>query len=217
MRTGEVCALTWDDIDLKNRTISINHNVYCKDNDVNGRWYFGTPKTINGIRTVHINSILLKVLTNYKNKQNSNKRKYGSIYKLYHVEDIKNDYGKVLERKIVETKNNRLPNKDLRLVFVKADGKYSGTDIIRYPFKIIHHELGIKKCRFYDLRGSYATQVLRNGAEIRDVADILGHSKIETTENYYISSTEESRKYTNDILEKIIYSDVINEIMNYNF
>ena len=33
MRTGEVCALTWDDIDLKNRTISINHNVYCKDND----------------------------------------------------------------------------------------------------------------------------------------------------------------------------------------
>ena len=66
MRTGEVCALTWDDIDLKNRTISINHNVYCKDNDVNGRWYFGTPKTINGIRTVHINSILLKVLTNYK-------------------------------------------------------------------------------------------------------------------------------------------------------
>ena len=143
MRTGEVCALTWDDIDLRNRTISINHNVYCKDNDVNGRWYFGTPKTINGIRTVYINSILLKVLTNYKNKQNCNKRKYGSSYKLYHLEDVKNDYGKVLERKIVETKNNRLLNKELRLVFVKANGKYSGTDIIRYPFKIIHHELGI--------------------------------------------------------------------------
>lgn len=45
---------------------------------------------------------------------------------------------------------------------------YSGTDIIRYPFKIIHHELGIKKCRFYDLRGSYATRVLRNGAEISE-------------------------------------------------
>ena len=51
-------------------------------------------------------------------------------------------------------------------------------------------ELGIKKSRFYDLRGRYATQVLRNGAKIRDIADILGHSKIETTENYYISSTD---------------------------
>ena len=102
-----------------------------------------------------------------------------------------------------------------RLVFVKANGKYSGRDIIRYPFKIIHHELGIKKCRFYDLRGSYGTQVLRNGAEIRDVADILGHSKIETTENYYISSTEESRKEANDLLERIMQTNVINEVINY--
>ena len=47
--------------------------------------------------------------------------------------------------------------------------------------------MGFKKCRFYDLRGTYATKILRNGVEIRDVADLLGHSKIETTENYYIS------------------------------
>lgn len=213
MRTGEVCALTWDDIDLNSGIININHNVYCKDKDTNGRWYFGTPKTINGIRKIYINSILLKVLTNYKNKQNYNKKKYGNDYKTYHLENIKNDYGKILERKIVENKNIRLPNQELKLVFTKENGTYCGTDIIRYPFKIIHHELGIKKCRFYDLRGSYATKILRNGAEIRDVADILGHSRIETTENYYMSSTEESKKEANDILEEIIYSDIIDEII----
>ena len=75
--------------------------------------------------------------------------------------------------------------------------------------------MGIKKCRFYDLRGSYATKILRNGAEIRDVADILGHSRIETTENYYISSSEKTRKEANDMLEEIIKSDVINDIMKY--
>ena len=90
-----------------------------------------------------------------------------------------------------------------------------GTDIIKYPFKVIHNELGIKKCRFYDLRGSYATKILRNGAEIRDVADILGHSRIETTENYYISSSEKTRKEANDMLGNIIKSDVINEIVNF--
>ena len=61
-------------------------------------------------------------------------------------------------------------------------------------FKIIHKELGIENCRFYDLRGSYATINLRNGIEIRDVADILGHKYIETMENFYISSTDETRK-----------------------
>ena len=33
MRTGEVCALTWKDIDLKKGTINISHNVYDKKKD----------------------------------------------------------------------------------------------------------------------------------------------------------------------------------------
>lgn len=80
-----------------------------------------------------------------------------------------------------------------------------------------YNELGIKNCRFYDLRGSYATRILKNGVEIRDVADILGHKNIETTENYYISSSTESRKEANDIFEKIIHSEVIDRISNYKY
>lgn len=72
-----------------------------------------------------------------------------------------------------------------------------------------------KNCRFYALRGNYATQILRKGAEIRDVEDILGHSRIETTENYYIASSEKTRKEVNNILEKIIQADVIYEVINY--
>lgn len=40
MRTGEVCALTWDNIDFEKRIISIEHNVYSKikDKKENGFW-----------------------------------------------------------------------------------------------------------------------------------------------------------------------------------
>ncbi|MCI8431499.1 MAG: tyrosine-type recombinase/integrase, partial [Lachnospiraceae bacterium] len=40
MRTGEVCALTWDNIDFEKRIISIEHNVYSKikDEKENGFW-----------------------------------------------------------------------------------------------------------------------------------------------------------------------------------
>jgi len=72
--------------------------------------------------------------------------------------------------------------------------------------------MGFKKCRFYDLRGTYATKILRNGVEIRDVADLLGHSKIETTENYYISSSLEYKILANSIFEKITQSEIINQI-----
>ena len=54
-------------------------------------------------------------------------------------------------------------HKNINLFFTRENGKYVGTDITRYPFKIIHEELGITKCRFYDLRGSYATKILNNG------------------------------------------------------
>ena len=105
--------------------------------------------------------------------------------------------------------------KPLNMVFTRDDGKYCGTDIIKYPYKIIHKELGIENCRFYDLRGSYATTILRNGVEIRDVADVLGHKDIETTENYYISSTDETRKNVTDSYENAINLDVIEEIIEY--
>ena len=34
MRTGEVFALTWNDIDLDNRIIKISKTVYAKDKEV---------------------------------------------------------------------------------------------------------------------------------------------------------------------------------------
>ena len=93
------------------------------------------------------------------------------------------------------------------MVFTRKDGTYSGTDIVKYSFKVIHHELGIK-CRFYDLRGSFATISLRNGCEIKDIAEVLGHRRIETTEKYYITSIEVDKNEVIKLFENSIRSNV---------
>ena len=115
---------------------------------------------------------------------------------------MRNKYGKLIEYKIIQSNVKR---NCIEMVFTRKDGTYSGTDIIKYPFKIIHHKLGIN-CRFYDLRGSFATTTisLRNGCEIKDIAEMLGHKRIETTEKYYISSTKENKKRVNEKIELII-------------
>ena len=125
----------------------------------------------------------------YKELQNNYKKEFGKNYKYYILEEVKNKYGKLVEYKIIKS-NSKLNR--VEMVFTRKDGTYSGTDIVRYPFRIIHHELGIK-CRFYDLRGSFATVSLRNGCKIKDIAEVLGHKRIETTEKYYISSTNEDQ------------------------
>lgn len=198
MRTGEVFALTWDDIDLDNRIIKVNKTVYAKDKEENGRWYLGTTKTIGSIREVYICDTLYSVLSDYKKLQIKYKKEYGKNYKQYILKEVKNKYGKLVEYKVIESQSR---NNKIQMVFIRKDGTYSGTDIIKYPFKIIHHELGIS-CRFYDLRGNFATKTLRKGCEIKDISKVLGHSRIETTENYYINCTKDNLKDVRKVLKK---------------
>ena len=200
MRTGEVFALTWDDIDLENRIIKINKTVYAKDNEKKSRWYLGTTKTVGSCREVYICDTLYVLLCNYKKLQNKYKKEYGKKYKQYVLEEVRNRYGKLIEYKVVE---NNFKRNRVEMVFTRKDGTYSGKDIVKYPFRIIHHELVIN-CRFYDLRGSFATVSLRSGCEIKDIVEVLGHKRIETTEKYYISSTKEDKKKVNEKIGLII-------------
>lgn len=189
MRTGEVFALTWDDIDLENRIIKVSKTVYAKNKNNIGRWYIGTTKTEGSEREVYICDTLYSILVDYKEQQDKNKKEFGKKYKKYSLEKIKNKYGKVVEYVIVESKSKK---DRVDMVFTKRNGSYAGTDVIKYPFKIIRNELGIK-ARFYDLRGSFATTSLRSGCEIKDIAEVLGHRRIETTEKYYISTTKRDK------------------------
>lgn len=215
MRTGEVCSLTWDDIDFTNRVINVKHTVYDKPDDGKGRWYIGTTKTKQGIRQINMSITLYNTLTNYKKKQQYLKEVFGNEYYTYYFEKVLNKYGKVTEKRIIQNEGNILQINKADMVFTRPNGKYVGRNILNYPFKIIHKELGIENCRFYDLRGSYATINLRNGTEIRDVADILGHKYIETTENFYISSTDENKKNVSNVFDSLMTSETINNIIKY--
>ena len=92
MRTGEVFALTWDDIDLDNRIIKINKTVYAKDKEENGRWYLGTTKTIGSIREVYIGDTLYSVLSEYKKLQVKYKKEDGKRYKKYILKEVEKVY-----------------------------------------------------------------------------------------------------------------------------
>lgn len=215
LRTGEVCALTWNDINLIDGIIKVSHNVYDKKKDDKGRWYLGSTKTVTGTREIYIGKTLLTALRNYKKKQDYYKKIFCSSYHHYHLENVTNEYGKIIEYRIVENQNNIINISEVNFVFTRYDGLYTGTDFIRQPFSVIHNELDIKDCRFYDLRGSYATKSLWVGAKLKEVSDILGHKNIETTENYYVSSSKKTRKDAVDLFDRTISSSVIDNISKY--
>ncbi len=63
LRIGEICGLTWQDIDFTNKSITINKQ-WIKNK--NGIWDFGKLKSDNSYRTVYMPKIVRKELLNIK-------------------------------------------------------------------------------------------------------------------------------------------------------
>lgn len=76
MRIGETLALTWDDVNFKNRTIKVNKTV----NIINGNIYVGPPKTDNGFRTLYISDTLMSLLKLVKDDQDEKKTALRNVY-----------------------------------------------------------------------------------------------------------------------------------------
>lgn len=77
MRAGEVCGLTWDCVDLKNKTIRVEKILIFKTKI---GYEFSTPKTKNSIRIIDIGDTLVNILKYHKEWQQKNRKDYGQYY-----------------------------------------------------------------------------------------------------------------------------------------
>lgn len=210
LRVSEVFGLTWDDIDFENKTLTVNKNIVEKNQNgsTHGRhlsgkattiWYFGTCKTKSSYRTIDIGDTLIKALKDFKEEQEKHKIEYGDSYMKHYAKEVINQYTNKPETKIINAYAEldvALPEVDL--VFVKKNGVFEGTATCKYPFKVIHYELGIP-CRFHDFRDTHATRLIEAGADIKAVSKRLGHSTIRTTYEIYVRVTN---KMENDTVER---------------
>lgn len=74
LRQGELLALDWEHMDLKNKTITVERTVkevyiYDDENNKHIETIFQTPKTLNSFRKVSIPNTLVDILKKLKNKK----------------------------------------------------------------------------------------------------------------------------------------------------
>lgn len=99
MRVGELLALTWDDIDFQNKTVSVNKTVALSKD---GKKKINTPKTKNSKRIIPLTSEAINILLDQKERDNHakiiniNYKNYVFINKNGNISS-KTSYNRILE------------------------------------------------------------------------------------------------------------------------
>ncbi len=113
----------------------------------------------------------------------------------------------ILKKHSLYQKENKLKYSkyyaDSNFICTKENGEHITTDSLKYLSKVINYELGIN-FNFHSLRHTHATMLLEAGANIKDIQERLGHSKLATTMDTYSHVTNKMKKDTVNILENIL-------------
>ncbi len=197
-RIGEVMGLTWDNIDLRNKTISINKIILNRPSG----WFFGSTKTNSSVRTIKIGGTLVNLLQKHKKCQIENRLEYGHHYMLYYESKVKDPKTGKSIRKIISLKANETPNSSdpISMVCTRENGKIVTPTQFKSAAKIIRESLKID-FNFHSLRHTHATRLIENGADIKDVQARLGHSNIRTTLDTYTHVTQSMAEKSVEIFE----------------
>ena len=118
--------------------------------------------------------------------------------------DMSNELAKVL-------KEWRLacPNSDLDLVFPNSEGLYfDANNMLKRRFKPALRRAGIDEIRFHDLRHTYASLLLANGAPMKYVQSQLGHASITMTMDLYTHLLPEVNDKCINLLNNIVNATV---------
>lgn len=216
LRISEAFALTWDDIDLKNKTLSVNKQIVKRNFGADVRkvvekqgkreqrssWYFTTPKTQTSTRTIPFGDTLYSALKQEKARQLENELKYGEYYTIHvlkkELDEKGNDMWRIVPvQKCVESQLQRT-----KLICITENGQYTSTDTFKVCSRTIHHELQIA-FDYHSLRHTHATMLIEAGANVKNVQARLGHSNIQTTLQTYVHDTEKMGEQSVELFEQI--------------
>ena len=178
MRVGELTGLRWQDVDLENRTIDINHTLsYFNHRDAKGCYFsIGTPKTANGRRKI--------VMTEAVKEAFLMEKEYQDLAGLESKDEIDGYEDFIFINRFGHVQHQGTLNKALRRII-----RDYNLELVSKGKASLESSLPHFSCHV--LRHTYATRLIECGANIKFVQYQMGHSEIQTTMDIYVSVTEQ--------------------------
>ena len=203
LRIGEVCGLTWQDINLEEQYLTVRRSM--RYNGARHKTEIGATKR-KKIRTVDFCDTLAAILKTAKAEQHKNRFRYGELYSLNYYLEVKEK-----DRTYYEVyslpRSEEVPEgyKELSFVCLRPDGAFEAPSTVGIMCRTARKKLeGLEDFHFHMLRHTYTSNLLSNGAAPKDVQELLGHADVSTTMNIYAHATREAKRTSARLLDKVI-------------
>lgn len=167
LRVGETVGLTWEDLDLKNKTIRVNKQFTLIAGGGKHEYHISKPKTSKSIRNVPMSKDVYDMIKKHREQTYFKSIKYGISIDGYS--------GFVFHTR---TGLPILPNR-INDYLAKLIRSYNET-----------HEDNLPTVSCHTMRHTFCTRMAELGINPTSLQYIMGHSSYKTTADVYITETE---------------------------